>query len=124
MAVNGKVFAHLAQVNENGTHVTASDHLNILHLAHILIVRAVRAHHTTPGITRQIIVCTERHLEHRQMLVIYIGVADIRIDILVKFGIVAMPNEFTLVLVVLAFDVCRRIPAHAARRRSMVPGEP
>ena len=83
MTANGNVFTHLAQVEEQGAHVTTGNDLDILHLAHILVVGAVRAHHATPRITHQVVVRTERHLEYGQVLVVHIGVADVRIDVLV-----------------------------------------
>ena len=55
------------------------------------------------------------------MLIIDIGVADIIIDVLVKFRIVAMPDKFTLVLVILTFDVGSRIQGVTTRRRGLIP---
>ena len=119
--VNRKVFADKAQVEIQGPNITTSHHLDILHIAQVLVVAAVRAHNTAPGIARQVIVCAQRHLEHGQVLVIDIGIAHRRIDVLVQFRIVAVPNEFALVFVIQVFDVGRMILVRATRRRCMVP---
>ena len=124
VTIDRKVFTHLAQVEEQRAHVTTGHDLDVLHLAHVLVVRTVRAHHATPGITRQVVVRTQGHLEHGQVLVVHVGVADIVVDILVEFGIVAMPDEFALVAEIQSRNIGRGIVLHAARRRRMVPGKP
>ena len=118
---NRNIFAHQAQIDEDGTHITASDHFHVFHMAQVMVVAAIRAHDTAPGIAHEIIVCTERHLEHGQMLVVDIGVTDVRIDVLVQFRAVAVPNKFTLMAVIQILDVGTKIISHAARRRRLVP---
>ena len=103
--IDRKIFANKAQVNEDRTRITTGNHFHILHLAQVVIVRAVRAHDTAPRIAHKVIIRTERHLKDGQVLVINIGVAHIIVNVLVKLRIVAMPNKFTLMLVILIFNV-------------------
>ena len=86
-----------------------------------MVVRTVRAHDTAPRITHKVVIRAKSHLKDSQMLIIDIGVADIIIDVLVKFRIVAMPDKFTLVLVILTFDVGSRIQGVTTRRRGLIP---
>ena len=106
---NRKVFADQTKVKVNGTHVTACHDFDVPHVAQVLVVAAVRAHNTTPRITRQVIVGTQGHLEHGQVLVINIGITHRRINILVQLRIVAVPNKFTLVSIVLILNIGRSI---------------
>ena len=128
--VNRKVFTDKAQIQVERAHISARHHFDVLHIAQVMVILAVRAHDTTPGISGQIVICTQGHLEHSQMLVVHIGISHRRINVLVQFSVVAMPNEFTLVPIILVFDIsqgayisiiCRRF--HTARRRSLVPGK-
>ncbi len=75
-SVNREVFANKTQVQVERTHVSARHHFDILHIAHILVVTTVRTHHATPGITSQVVVRAERHLEYRQVLIVNIGISD------------------------------------------------
>ena len=118
-----EVFANEAQVDENGTGITTSDNFDVLHLAHILIIRAVRAHDTAPRIAHQVIVRTQRHLEHGQVLVIDIGIANVIVNVLVQLRIVAVPDKFTFMTVIQIFDVSRWERINATRRRCRIPGK-
>ena len=55
------------------------------------------------------------------MLVVHIGVAYTRIDVLVQFRGVAVPNKLALVAIVLVLDVSRRLACNATRRRCRIP---
>ncbi len=58
IAIDRQVFAYKTQVKIDGTHITASDHFNVLHIAHVLIIGAIGTHDTAPGIAGQVVVRT------------------------------------------------------------------
>ena len=55
------------------------------------------------------------------MLVVDIGISDRGINVLIKLGVIAMPDKLTLVPIVLALDVSQSVRLHTARRRRLVP---
>ena len=121
LTVNRKVFTHQTEIKINGAHITARHHFDVFHVAQVLVVATVRAHNTTPRITRQVVIGTQGHLENGQVLVIDIGITHRRINILVQFRIVTVPNKFALVLVVQALNISQRIRFNTTRRRCLVP---
>ena len=121
IAVDGKVFAHKPQIQEDASDISPRDNFDIFHVAQVLVVARIRAHDAAPAVAHQIVVRSERELQNRQTLVIDIAVSDRRIDVLVENRVVAMPDEFALVLVILAFDVSARVRIDTPRRRSLVP---
>ena len=121
IAIDRKVLTHETQIQVDRAYVSSSHHFQVLHFAQILVVGTVRTHDTAPRVAHQVVVGTKGHLQHCQVLIIYIGITNARINVLVQFRRIAMPNEFTLVAIVLVLDIGRRLAGDTSRRRCRVP---
>ena len=58
------------------------------------------------------------------MLVVDIGIANVVVNVLVEFSVVAVPDKFALMLIVLVFDIGFQMQGIATRRRRLIPGKP